>query len=340
MRGHFAKVSLFAIALLAGFAFLGHVVTSISGGAVVAVEGVGPEAGEAIFWGKGTCYTCHAVGDRGAAIRGPNQGDTGPLGLPVGLRAEARATERAEQTGRSFTATDYLLESLIEPDAYVVEGYKAEMPTVHLPPVALDAEEIKAVVAYLVSQGGDAEQLRVEQSPLWETVKAATAAGAAAEPFALYLPGDPEAGRALFFSPELTACSRCHLVNGEGGQVGPELTMVAATRSVPFIVESILDPGASVASGFEQMMISLSDWSEISGIKKEETEDTLVIADTLGEFHTIDKSEIDELELIPGSAMPENFSELLTVDEFHDLVAYVLTLKGEAAAPATEGGSD
>ena len=346
MQGHFVKICLFTVVLLAGFAYLGRVVTSVSGGAVQVVEGVGPEAGEAIFWGKGTCYTCHAVGDRGGAIRGPNQGDSGPLGIPIGTRAEARAVERTEQSGRSFTAIDYLLESLIEPNVYVVEGYKAEMPEVHLPPVALDADEIKAVVAYLVSQGGDAEQLQVEQSPFWETVKAATAAGAVAEPFALYTPGDPEAGRALFYSTEETACSRCHVIDGEGGQVGPELTMVAATRSVPFIVESILEPGATVASGFEQTMISLADWSEISGVKKEETDETLVIADTLGELHTIQKSEIDTMEEIPGSVMPENFGELLTVDEFHDLVSFVLTLKGETAvtdeepAPAAEEGSD
>ena len=55
------------------------------------------------------------------------------------------------------------------------------------------------------------------------------------------------------------------------------------------------------------------------------------ILDAAGELHRIPRSEIDEIEVDPGSVMPTNFGELLTVTEFHDLVAFVLTLNGDAA---------
>jgi len=35
-----------------------------------------PEAGEKLFWGRGTCHVCHRIGKRGYALRGPNLGDS------------------------------------------------------------------------------------------------------------------------------------------------------------------------------------------------------------------------------------------------------------------------
>lgn len=322
------KVSLFVFVLLAAFAWVGRVVSSVSGGEVRKVEGVGPEAGEAIFFGKGSCYTCHAVGERGSAIRGPNQGDPGPLGLAIGLRAERRAEERTAATGTSYTASDYLLESLVEPNVYVVEGYKAEMPEVHLPPIALKPDEVKAVVAFLLSLGGDVEA-DVETSPFWPTIVAAARQAGTAEPFRLYLEGDPEAGRELFFG-ELGGCGKCHVAEGRGLHQGPELTTIAATRSVPFIIESIVDPSATVASGYERTTVT-SGWDMVTGLKSAETDEYVEILDATGKLFRIDKSEIDDIEVDPGTAMPSNIAELLTVRQFHDLVAYLLSLKGAAA---------
>jgi len=339
MKSSLAKVALFVLMVLGAFVYMGEVLTRMSGGGAVSGPissgDVSPEAGEALFLSKAKCYTCHSVGERGSAIRGPNLGDLGPLGVPIGIRAVERAGERTSATGKTYTAADYLLESMVDPNAYVVEGYKAEMPVIIIPPVALGASEVQAVATYLLSLGGSPEPLEIEQSPFWKTVVEASATAATSEPFSLYLGGDTERGRNLFFSGDVTACSKCHHVNGQGGFVGPELTSVAATRTVPFIIESILNPGAQVASGFERTTVYLTDWNEVVGVKKAETDEVVEILDAEGELHRIPKGEIDEIEVESGSVMPANFAELLTVTEFHDLVAYVLTLDGDVA-PATE----
>ncbi len=339
MSGSLFKVASFVLIVLGVFVYLGETMTRMSGGGAEIGSGAGgeisPEAGEGLFLGKAKCYTCHSVGDRGSAIRGPNLGDQGPLGMPVGLRAEERARERSATTGKTYGATDYLLESMIDPNAYVVEGYKAEMPVMTRPPIALDASAVQALVVYLLSLGGDPERAQVERSPFWERVVTASAEAATSEPFSLYLDGDVDAGRNLFFSGEATGCSRCHLVDGQGGHVGPELGAVAATRSVPFIIESIVNPGAQVASGFERTTVYLKDWNEVVGVKKAETGQSVEILDAEGELHRILRSDIDEIEVQPGSVMPANFADLLTVTEFHDLVAYVVTLKG-TTTPAAE----
>jgi len=89
-------IVIFIIAVLAAFVYVGQVVTDIAGGGVASAvaEGVSPEAGEAIFFGKGKCSTCHSVGDEGSAIRCPNLGENNIaalLSLPIGLRATERA---------------------------------------------------------------------------------------------------------------------------------------------------------------------------------------------------------------------------------------------------------
>ncbi len=332
MKSSLAKVALFVLVILGVFVYVAEVLTAMSGGGGVSAPGAGaeatPEAGEALFLGKAKCYTCHSVGEKGSAIRGPNLGEPGPLGTPMGQRAEERARERAAATGASFSATDYLLESLIDPNAYVVEGFKPEMPVIIRPPIALAATEVQAVVTYLQSLGGEAASAQIEQSPFWQAVAAGAAEAAAGEPFEPYLEGDPEMGREIFFG-ETADCDKCHVVYGEGGLVGPDLSSIAATRSVKYIVESVLDPAAVIASGFEQTALSLADWTEISGVVRSETDEELVLADSTGALHTISKDEIDDRSLQPGSPMPYNFAELVTVSEFHDLLAFLLTLTGE-----------
>ncbi len=349
MKNSLARVAVFVLAILGVFVYIGEVLTELSGGGAesgaptIAGE-VSPEVGDSLFLGKAKCYTCHSVGDRGSAIRGPNLGDQGPLGVPIGARAEERAGERSAATGETYSATDYLLESLVDPNAYVVDGYKGEMPVVIRPPLALGAGEVQAMVAYLQSLGSESDSTLVEQSPFWQELAAGAAEAGIAEPFEPYLGGDLEKGRALFFGEEVAACAKCHQVNGVGRMVGPDLSSIAATRSVRYIVESILDPEAQIAGGFETTVVTLLDWNEVVGVVTRETDEVLEIADSTGEVHSIPKAEIDEVVVDPGSPMPANFAELVTIAEFHDLLAYLLTLTGEAtdaeelpAIPPAEG---
>ncbi len=213
----------------------------------------------------------------------------------------------------------------------MVEGFKPEMPVIIRPPIVLGATEVQAVMTYLQSLGGEASSAQIEQSPFWQQVAAGAAEAAAGEPFEPYLEGDPAKGREIFFG-KTAECMKCHLVHGEGGQVGPDLSSLAATRSVKYIVESVLDPGAVIASGFEQTALSLADWSEYVGVVRSETDEELVLADSTGALHTISKDDIDDRVEEPGSPMPYNFAELVTVSEFHDLLAYLLTLTGEEVA--------
>jgi mono/diheme cytochrome c family protein len=140
------------VAFLAAFIGAGHLLTRRPDADEGGIE-VSAQTGKRLFWTRGRCSTCHRVGELGSNPRGPDLGE-GEQGRAIGARSEARARERFQQTGRPFSATDYLVESLLEPGAYVVSGYKNEMPPPHQPPVGLGPDEIRALVAYLQSLGG------------------------------------------------------------------------------------------------------------------------------------------------------------------------------------------
>jgi len=96
-------------------------------------------AGREIMEGKGLCFTCHTVGKSGA-LRFPDLDGIG-----------ARAGDRIA----GLSGVDYLAQSLYEPDAYIVPGFNPGMPVISKPPVGLTDEEIRAVIAYLQSMGGE-----------------------------------------------------------------------------------------------------------------------------------------------------------------------------------------
>ena len=100
-----------------------------------------------------------------------------------------------------------------------------------------------------------------------------------------YMDGDVKAGEEIFFSDGY-ACGKCHAVHGRGAtgtghEIGPDLSNVASTRSLQFIVESILNPRAYIAPEYEMITILTIDGEEVTGRKAypftiTETERTLM----------------------------------------------------------------
>jgi putative heme-binding domain-containing protein len=319
----------FTLLIVLVFVGFGELVTRISGEAerarrATAVTGdVSSEAGEAIFWGRGKCSTCHAVAGRGSAVRGPDQGERGPLGVPIARRAEDRARERQRATGRPFTPTDYLVESLVDPGAYVVTGFKNEMPNPLLPPISLSADEVRAVILYLQTLGGSADAKAIRIPDMARTI-----ARAGTSDSSVLGGGDAARGRTLFFDDQGNAvCGKCHRIGSQGGAVGPELTHIGGTRDTAYIVESILAPSKSIVSGYETVMIVTRGGQIVTGVPRGEDGDTLLVADSQGKTQRVRKADVEHRAPQTTSLMPENFREILTVAELQDLVAFLVGLK-------------
>ena len=131
----------------------------------------------------------------------------------------------------------------------------------------------------------------------------------------------------MFFDPQsVVGCGKCHTVKDKGGKVGPELTTVSGTRSVEFIIESIMDPSKEIASGFEPILVVTKDGRYITGVKKREDDTMIEVAQATGELINIPKTEVDKIAPQKKSIMPGNFKEILTMKDFHDVLAFLQTL--------------
>ncbi|MFQ5703212.1 MAG: hypothetical protein ACE5HT_04245 [Gemmatimonadales bacterium] len=320
------KAPAFTLVLIGLFVWAGEVVTKASGGggAVTLGEGVSAENGEQIFWGPGKCHTCHSVGTQGSSIRCPNLGAS-TLGPEIAVRASDRALERGAILGSEMSPTDYLVESIADPSAYVVEGYKDEMPKVYQPPIGLSADQISSVILYLQSLGGAPDPGSIRLPP---EIREAGRRQAAGEPWKPYIDGDSLQGRDIFFDLDGPApCAKCHQVGDRGGHVGPELTSVAGTRTPQFIVRSVLEPSAEIASGYESTLIQMSNGRILDGLVKRETADSVWLVNAEGDEVIVATSDITRRRTQEISLMPDNFAEVLTVRQLHDLLAFLLTLQ-------------
>src|SRR2546428_10350145 len=173
------KVSAFALVVMGTYTYYANSIPqlqskppaelSLEGGNVTPSQLV--KAGEEIFKTKGTCEICHRIGQKGT--RAPDLAGIGA---------------RAAKTKPGLSARQYIIESLLQPGAYIVEGYPNIMPQVDKPPIALNRSEIWALAAFLRSLGGNVD---VTLDAIPKTAGAAAGGGAPAE---IKLPGDPKAG--------------------------------------------------------------------------------------------------------------------------------------------------
>ncbi len=155
--------------------------------------------------------------------------------------------------------------------------------------------------------------------------------------------GDARRGWRLFNQHPVLACTRCHKVYGEGGEAGPDLSTIADHQSTEYILESIIDPNAAIAEGFDVVAFNLKDGGFVAGTIAEETAEKIVVWDAAGEKHEIDPANVVSRNGAPSS-MPPIFGMILKRDELRDLMAFMRNLKpreqtgeGEGAARATHG---
>ena len=146
----------------------------------------------------------------------------------------------------------------------------------------------------------------------------------------LLVGGNSERGRQVFFQNQTVQCLRCHKVGPEGGIVGPDLTGIGKRQSRDYLLESILQPNAKIAAGFENVVLTLNDGSNVAGALKSETDAELAVEmtgeDGLLTVTKVAKSAVKQRERGP-SAMPEGLGDQLTPFELRDLVEYLATLK-------------
>lgn len=140
--------------------------------------------------------------------------------------------------------------------------------------------------------------------------------------------GDAERGREVFFGHVAAQCVRCHTVNGNGGNAGPDLSKVATRypeKTREFFLESLLTPSAKIAPGFGTVTLSLVDGRTVTGVLAAEDKKSLTLQTPDGKKETIPVEEI-ERRSAATSPMPA-VDKALTPREVRDLIEFLTTLR-------------
>jgi putative heme-binding domain-containing protein len=127
-------------------------------------------------------------------------------------------------------------------------------------------------------------------------------------------------------------CAVCHRMDGKGGLVGPQLDGIG-NRGLERLLEDILDPNRNVDRAFRTHTITLKDGDITSGLPRREEGELLILADSTGKEISVPKNEIRERRESDTSLMPENFGEIISTQNFNDLIAFLLA---HGPAPATK----
>jgi cytochrome c oxidase cbb3-type subunit 3 len=161
------------------------------------------------------------------------------------------------------------------------------------------------------------------QAELWRVVAYVRRLGAAgAEEKAA---GDPKAGRAIYEGKG--GCAACHIVNGLGGLLGPDLTEIGLRRSLQFLRDSIVNPSAYINPEYRSATVVTRNGAKIRGIVLNEDDYSIQLRDTREELRSFLKSDLKEMQLEKESLMPSYKSALLET-EITDLVARLNSLRG------------
>jgi cytochrome c oxidase cbb3-type subunit 3 len=192
--------------------------------------------------------------------------------------------------------------------ATIIDG----VPGTAMPPHKLTAEEVRQIIAYL----------RSVQQPVVQTT------------------GDASRGEALFFGSQ--RCSSCHMVNGRGGRLGPELSTVGSGRSRAYLVESIREPGRRLTENhtfgddytlrYDTVTVITADGATIVGVPMNEDTFTVQVMDTTEQVHSFVKKSLKSFRHEERSLMPAYGVNRLSAADLDDLLAYLQTLRAATAA--------
>lgn len=151
------------------------------------------------------------------------------------------------------------------------------------------------------------------------------------------VPGDPEAGRAIYARQ---SCAGCHIINREGSAFGPDLSRVGVARSYDYLRESIIKPSADIPDEFRTVRVVTREGKTISGIRVNEDTFSLQLRMLDQSYRSLTKTQLRSVDYPSESLMPPY---KLSETDLTNLLAYLTTLRGDpvvdpAADPAKVQG--
>jgi cytochrome c oxidase cbb3-type subunit III len=144
--------------------------------------------------------------------------------------------------------------------------------------------------------------------------------------------GNAAHGKDLFYGD--ANCSGCHMVNGKGGRIGPDLSAVGGSRRTDALIEAVRKPSAKLAWGlteptkefaqeYEEVTVVTADGQQIKGTTLNEDSFTLQMIDTSENLHLFEKDKLKSYEVTRKSLMPIYNPDTLSDKDLNDIIAFL-----------------
>ena len=131
-------------------------------------------------------------------------------------------------------------------------------------------------------------------------------------------PASFELGRKVFDNQ----CAKCHKFEGRGASVGPELD--GAGRDIEYLLVNVLDPNRVVGAPYFQRVVTTNKGQVFVGLLAAENKDTLSLKSENDAIRVFLRKDVDKIEIVEKSMMPEGLDKNMSVQDFRDLVRYVM----------------
>jgi len=136
--------------------------------------------------------------------------------------------------------------------------------------------------------------------------------------------GDAVHGKVLFEGS--ANCSKCHMVAGKGGRLGPDLTATGSSRSMQSIIESVREPSKDLASGYQTVTVNTAAGEEIKGILLNEDLFSLQMMDTGERIRLFARDQLRLVTKSPTSLMPPYTAAALGDKDLRDIIGYLVAV--------------
>jgi len=170
-----------------------------------------------------------------------------------------------------------------------------------------------------------ADPQRVVDRDIWQTIAYVRTLGTVA---AAPATGDAANGERLFRA----TCSSCHMVNGRGGQLGPDLSRIGSGRPRAGLMAKLRGSNPLIRPGYEPVTLVTKGGERIRGVKKNEDEFSIQIMDARERLQGYLKSDLAEFAIDKQSLMPVYGPERLNDRDLDDLLRYLTALRGTREA--------
>src|SRR5882724_4487285 len=145
--------------------------------------------------------------------------------------------------------------------------------------------------------------------------------------FAMGHEGDPGRGREIFFSENSAACIKCHSVDGSASKAGPDLLAVGDKFPRDDMIRAVLEPSIEIAIGYGATTIETKSDESHTGIIKESSDEWVSLIEGNGQWVRIARKDVEAERPCKVSLMPDGLEAGMSLQQFTDLIEYIVNLK-------------